>query len=439
MLHRRLEKSSRQGWLGVTKGSEWSTTTELLGKTSKWRRGEKMVQVFGFDALAARSRDHLANSAPAQICLSNDLRDFAALWPRSDRLGAARCYVFQCADILELKCDTFAIAQSAEPLFVAILGHAADPLLLVPLSMEGHHPNRVLKFLDGGLSDYNAPVLFPPVANWDAKTMRMIWRSLRKLLPPFDIAVFDRMPDRVDDLPNPLSLLSTSAHGESGHAAHLYGTWEDFARKLPRRREMRLKARRLGKIGNMTFEIASNPEQYEVFLETLIRQKRQRYFKTWEKQGLDRLGYRAYLTKAKRLLYPTGPVCLFALKVNETIIATAWGYVVGRRFYTVLQSFETGWDSYSPGHVLFEELFKWCFAQGLGAFDLGVGDEKYKDEYCDIRIILREAVIPATVLRWTRRWIGNNIPFVRHIYNWSRSDSVAALPARDWDRECEES
>ena len=39
---------------------------------------------------------------------------------------------------------------------------------------------------------------------------------------------------------------------------------------------------------------------------------------------------------------------------------------------------------------------------------MGVGDEKYKDEYCDIRIILREAVIPATVLAETpsRRAIG---------------------------------
>jgi len=54
-----------------------------------------------------------------------------------------------------------------------------------------------LRFLDGGLSDYNAPVVFPPVRDWDTKTVRSIWNALRKHIPAFDIAILEKMPDRV--------------------------------------------------------------------------------------------------------------------------------------------------------------------------------------------------------------------------------------------------
>jgi CelD/BcsL family acetyltransferase involved in cellulose biosynthesis len=361
----------------------------------------------------------LSASAPSRICLSNDLRDFDDLWPRSGRLGAARCYAFQCADILELQCDTFAAARGLELFFVAILGHDGEPLALIPLSIAGGQRLRVLKFLDGGLSDYNAPVVFPPVVNWDLTTVYAIWAGLRKLLPAFDVAVFDRMPDFVGDLPNPLSRLSTSESPESGHAMTLSGTWRDFAAKLPRGRTLRY-TRRLSELGTLTFEAAETVEQYDVFVEALIRQKRQRDLEIHGLASLDRPGYCAYLRRARGFIYPSGPVCLQALKINDTIIAAIFGYVVGRRFIPEIRSFDGEWRGYSPGRIAINNAVEWCFSKGLDVFDFGIGDEAYKDEYCDLRLVLRKAVIPTTALGWTGRWVATNVPFARRIYHFSK-------------------
>jgi len=382
-----------------------------------------VIETVDLSLFGNKARRTLSASAPAEICLTTELRDFAGFWPRSDRLGSARCYAFQCAEILELQCETFARVQNAEPLFVAVLGQSGEPLALIPLCLHRYSrftrifcifkQTRVLRFLGGGLTDYNAPVVFPPVRDWDIETVRTIWKGLRKVLPAFDIAMLERMPDRVLDLPNPLIMLGTSSRGESGHAMTLSGTWQDFAGRLPNRHTLRNRISRVSERGKLTFEIAETSDQYDAFLEGLIRQKRRRHLETQGVGVPDGPGYRAYLTMAKRLRYPSGPVCLFALKVNDCIIATIFGYVVGSRFSAEIFSFDTAWRSYSPGRISFIKMFEWCFAKGLDVFDFGAGDEAYKNGYCDVAIALREAAIPAnakgvlllcgrTVIDWIR-------------------------------------
>ena len=352
-----------------------------------------------------RSRNTLAEAVPAQIRVTSDIRDFADLWPRSGRLGAARCYAFQCADLLELQCESVVPARNAVPFFVAILSPGGQPLALLPLCIEQDHNQkraikhaRVLKFLDGGLSDYNAPVLFPAAAGWGARTVRRIWQGLRRILPPFDIAILEKMPDQVGDLPNPFRFLKSHPESKSGHAVTLSGTWSSFATRLPRRRGLRRKARRLRLVGELTFEVAETPEQYDIFLGALLRQKRRRDFELRACDSLIGPGYPAYLRNARSHLYPSGPVCLFALKVNDTIIATLFGVVAGSRFIAQIPGFEGGkWQAYSAGHLLYGKIVEWCFTEGIQVFDLGAGDEQWKEEYCDLSLTLHKTRIPSTI------------------------------------------
>jgi CelD/BcsL family acetyltransferase involved in cellulose biosynthesis len=338
----------------------------------------------------------LPDSAPVQICVARHIQDFAEFWPRWNTLGEARCYPYQCADILELYCDTFVAARNNEPLFVAILDHHNEPLMLVALVVQPYPDYtrvvknvRILKFPDFGFSDYNAPVVYPPVVNWDTKTIRAVWRGIRKLLPSFDIAMFEKMPERVGDLPNPFSLLRTRWDPYTGHAAHLSSGWKEFASKLPSRHIWR--TRRFRELGERSFELAKTPEQYDAFIEALIRQKRERY-----PMFLGLPDEVAFLKMARRLVYPAGPVCLFALKINDTVVATA--FCLLREWWITGQIFghERGsWRSYSLGHLLTNMICEWCFANGLQIFDFGIGDEPYKDDYCEITNRLWQAEIPA--------------------------------------------
>jgi CelD/BcsL family acetyltransferase involved in cellulose biosynthesis len=366
-----------------------------------------MIQSFEIAEFYDASRYPARASVPARILMTNDIRDLAGFWPHSDRLGEARCYPFQCYEILELQCATIVRARNAAPVFVAVLGQSDELLALIPLIIESKseftrafRKLRVLRFVDGGLSDYNAPVVFPAVRDWDGELVRTIWSTLKKHLPPFDVAVLEKMPDRVGDLPNPLSFLKTSVHRVSGHATTLSGTWQDFAVKLPNWRNLRRLGRRLGELGALKFEIAETPEQYDVSVEALIRHKRRRSLETRGYDSLDRPGVRSYFSNARNLLYPSGPVCAFALKLDDRVVAAQFDCIVGSRLVGQICSFDAEWRTYSPGRLLLERKMEWCFSNGIDVFDFGIGDESYKNFYCDSVIALSDAVIPGSAKGW---------------------------------------
>jgi CelD/BcsL family acetyltransferase involved in cellulose biosynthesis len=104
---------------------------------------------------------------------------------------------------------TIAFARNMETLFVAVVDAERKPLMLLPLGMQRRCGVRILTFLDGGLSDYNSPVLFPATRDWGEDDVRIFWRGLRHILPRFDIAILDKMTDQIGDLPNPLIPLAT--------------------------------------------------------------------------------------------------------------------------------------------------------------------------------------------------------------------------------------
>jgi CelD/BcsL family acetyltransferase involved in cellulose biosynthesis len=337
---------------------------------------------------------------PAEIFLVRSVSELSMFWPRSNQPHVARCYAFQYADILEVRCATIAAARHVDTLFVAVVDSQRQPLMLLPWGIERRWGVRVLSFLDGGLSDYNAPIIFPAAQQWGEDDMRSIWQGLRRILPPFDVAILDKMPENVGDLPNPLNLLGTVPFLSSGHATTLAGSWREFeAQRLPRRQDSRRKRRRLQDRGTLSFEIATNPEQFDVLLAALIRQKVRHHRETLTIAGFDQPGYRAFVTQITHQLPAGSPVHLSALKLDDMIIAAQWGYVAGGRFYYLIPSYEAGmFRSFSPARILLEHLLEWSYAHGVTVFDFGLGDESYKTEYCDVLIPLRVAAKPVNPL-----------------------------------------
>ena len=203
--------------------------------------------------------------------------------------------------------------------------------------------------------------------------------------------MFEKMPERVGDLPNPLSLLRTASDRYTGHAAGLSGGWEDFASRLPNRKRWR--TRRFRELGERSLTLAKTPEQYDVFIEALVRQTRDRY-----PRALGLPDEVAYLEMARRLVYPAGPVCLFALKINDTIIATEFCLLREQWMIGQIISHEGGsWLTYAPGHLLNTMVCEWCFANGIQVLDFGIGDYPYKNDYCDVVIKLWQAELPANM------------------------------------------
>ncbi len=336
---------------------------------------------------------------PIRVSVSRSLRDFDAWWPRSGTRGEARCFAFQCADILEVWCDTIGSANHIEPAFVTVFGASGKPALLLALGIERRNGVRVLRFMDGGVSDYNAPVVFPEASCWGPETAAAVWTQLRRALPPFDLAMLEKMPDVVGDLNNPLSALATAPHAESCHAVKLEGPWETFARDhIKNPSDSRRRRRKLEKLGTVRFVIAADEQQRADFFAAMMRMKGHKFVETKGYDVFTEPGFGEFYREATRRLGAAGPVHVSALLLDDRILAAHWGFVTDDRFYYLLPAHEASEGrTYAPGRLLSEWLLQWALESGLKVFDFGIGDEIYKFDYCDIHVPLRDAVLPVNV------------------------------------------
>jgi CelD/BcsL family acetyltransferase involved in cellulose biosynthesis len=339
-----------------------------------------------------------AGIALDRIQVSRDLGDFTVFWPRSDERGSARCHVFQCADVLKVWLDTIGVARGVDPHFVVVSDERGERGFALALGIERRYGVRVLTFLDGGVSDYNAPVVFANASAGCPWSLPHLIERLRGVLPPFDLVMFEKMPADVLDRVNPLVQTDMEKHVPSGHTTMLPGSWAEFAAtRLPRRADARRKRRKLEAMGKLTFVVADDAPSRERLLEAMIRQKTQRYIETRGWDGFDRPGYRTYFRRMTERLGSSGTVHACALQLDDKVIAAHWGLVAGARFYSLMPSFDAEWSRFSPGRLLLEELIAWSYAHGITCFDFGIGDESYKFEFRDAVLPLFRAVIPVTL------------------------------------------
>ena len=150
-----------------------------------------------------------STAVTVRVVVEHNPAALPTFWPRTTTTTPARYWVFQCADVIEAWCDSLGKAQGVEPFLVAVLDARDQPLLLLPLGIRSRAGVRQLVFLDETVSDYNAPVIFAGARDFDASTMRRVWHDIVASLPPFDVAVLEKMPDMVKDWPNPLRFLAT--------------------------------------------------------------------------------------------------------------------------------------------------------------------------------------------------------------------------------------
>jgi CelD/BcsL family acetyltransferase involved in cellulose biosynthesis len=355
------------------------------------------------------------------IRVADDPAEFAELWPRTDCRGPAHCYVFQCADYLKVWRDTIGKARGTRALFVAVFDDIRRPMLLLPLGIERQRGLRVLRFLDGGVCDYNAPIVFEPTRAWGGEALELLWRKLLPALPPFDIAMFDKMPADICGKPNPLIDLRGAPFPESGHLTRITGSWEQYvANQMPYRRKSGQQRRKLARIGPVMFKVAETSADRQRVVQTMMRQKSRRCIETGEADELALPGYKQYyITMTERFAWP-GPLHVAALEVGDKIVSTSWSLIFDRRFLWLVTTFEGNeWKRFSPGRLLLEDLLKWGFSNGINIFDCGIGDESYKLGYSDQELLLYHAHIPITMLgkvcqsAWNTRLWGWLLPVLK--------------------------
>lgn len=336
----------------------------------------------------------VAASVPTSVFdvhVRSHLADVSADWPvgGTPEKYRARYHVFQTTTFLDIWMKTFGTDRNVRVFLVEVRDTSGEPVLYVPLVITRQRGARILTFVDNEMADYNAPVLFPVGWTWTPALADQMLKSIIAALPTFDLLSFDKMPADVHGLTNPFALIADGTDCASCHAVNLQRPLAEIEAAQPQRKTIVRKMRRLEELAPTRNVIAETEAERSAILDRFIAQKQRRFEETRvpgfdsmpAKEAFFRLGTEAF-AKA-RMLHFSG------LHVGDEIVATFWGLTEGSYYYGLMMSFEGDrWEKHSVGRISYLKSQEWAHRNGFTTLDLGIGDETWKVEHCDITIPL---------------------------------------------------
>ena len=249
------------------------------------------------------------------------------------------------------------------------------------------------KVMFAGAKDSNLNIgLFREPALWDESAIRALLLQTAVMSPTLpDVFLLLNQPKIWRDQKNPLHVLTHSASPSFAYGNTLANSGEDFlANNLSkeRRKKLRHKASRLKSMGDVEMVRAGNGEQARVIITACIAQKEKRFeFSPKRSEMLIQFLERGF---------DQGAVEVYALYLNQRIIATYIGGAHNGHFSIMMNSFEQDEQvaKSSPGELLLKELVQHLCSLNLTSFDLGIGEASYKQIYCKQTIPLFDVAMP---------------------------------------------
>ena len=334
-------------------------------------------------------------AAPDVPCARVEVHaDAAAVEGAWADLERASCSIYQTRRFLQPWAETLGRRHGLRSCYVLARDKDGRPLALFCLGLRRRGPLTLATMLGGKDANLQLPLVHPG-SGWTRATLRSLLRDAARLAGA-DAFVFLNQPHDLGGVTNPLALL---AHGDSPSAAwgtRLPGTADGlFAAKLSKdaRKKLRKKEAKLAALGPLRHLVATTREERAAVLEAFLAQKTARFDERGIASEFGSSPMRAFIERAAAS-EPPG-IELHALLVGERIVATYGGAAQGGRWSGMFNSFEAdeAIARSSPGDLLLLRIVEHCCARGFQAFDLGVGEARYKQALCDEPIALFDAAI----------------------------------------------
>jgi CelD/BcsL family acetyltransferase involved in cellulose biosynthesis len=253
------------------------------------------------------------------------------------------------------------------------------PILYLPFAIETKFNIRLLRFMDCGVADYNAPIVAAG-GTLSRQEFDALWSDVLALLPDFDVIDLKKMASDVSETVNPLTYLDCVPFSDSGHSIAISGPGKAGPSASLVRLQRRLKRadQDLHDIGEPAYVVNPAGELSQSVMEKLFELKRRKYARTDVPDFLDAPGvadfYREVVSSRQ-----TGTIGhLSALTIGGTVIAAHLGFVGRGRFYYIFPAFDADYERYRPGYLLLDHLVDRSIKEGHEIFDLGIGDASYK-------------------------------------------------------------
>ena len=348
--------------------------------------GERVAEIA---STASRVASVEVHTDPRAIL--DEWRSLAASWPATP---------YQSPDWLLPWIETVGATLGIRPIVVVARDASGVPLALLPFGIKRRARLSIAVFLGAKDANYNIG-LFPRGVAWTGASLRdLLGRAALASPERIDLFALRNQPLVWDGFANPLALLDQQPSPSFAYKTALAPESEAFFKAhLSResRKKLRQKLARLKGLGEVDVIRAQTPQAVSDVLDALFVQRRERS----EALGLptDELAVSRLFLDRVTLPLPAPAVELHALRCGGRIVATLAGARRNGRFSGMLTSFAMDPDlaRMSPGELLLSEVMRRACDEGLTAFDLGIGEARYKETYCPEVEPLFDSVVAVTL------------------------------------------
>lgn len=296
-------------------------------------------------------------------------------------------------------------APQAAALRIMVLRDAARRVrALLPLVVACEHGVRVARVVGAKHANYHMPLF----ASREAAAMPhediadLLRRAGRGA--GIDVYALDHQPRFWDGAANPLC--RNAEPGASDAYGMILGPTPEAtvlrAFSADARKKMRAKERKLVEaFGPLAYRVATAPEEISAFLEAFYRHKAARFSALGIADPYADPAVRRFIAAGACRDGGRAAIEVAALVAAESgrVFATFAGAVDAVRYSGMMTAFDQDpvVSRSSPGDLLLHHLIRDHTARGRRAFDLGVGEARYKASVCDETIELGCVTIPVTL------------------------------------------
>lgn len=307
---------------------------------------------------------------------------------------------YQSYDFLSLWFAHVGAKAGLRPCILVGLNRRKQPLFLLPLCVRTYAAWRIAQFMGGKHVNVNMGL-------WRHGAPQHLSRSamsaaMAELAIHADVLWLRNQPKTWNGVANPLLLLPHRNSVSPLMLGRLSNGFEDLVSRhtnSPTRRSIRKKRDTLRSLGRVEFERVTGAERARTMLELCFHQKRVRMVSLGLRDPFADPDVRRFIEEFATLSAQRGaqPFRIYALLLNADPIAILGGLVGESRFCGLLNSI-TSEEAYlrcSPGEQLLWHVVKDCCQNGLKWFDLGIGDARYKQRFCEPEPLF-DSIVPIT-------------------------------------------
>lgn len=311
--------------------------------------------------------------------------DLAAVdWPSAADSGAFDVHAFQTREFLALWMDTIGAARRAQGLLVTI-SDGDGAVCRFAFAREVRWGVQVLRFMDGGVADYGAPIIRRGY-QFEADTFRGLWQSILRALPRIDAIDLRKVPETVLGTVNPLVHLGLRASGDRGTVIAPGPDLDAYIKDPARRGQARQAASKLVQLRRRGAAVAIDFDPpcaaLPAILDFTLRQKSAQYVATIGLDVLELPGQRAFFAGLTERPQAKALRTVATASIDGELAATHLGYVCGNRLYYILPSLDRArFGKTSIGSGLLLEVLRHLASSGEAVVDLGCGTERWKDAW----------------------------------------------------------